>query len=228
MGRPRKNSAQPDAIERITESFWHLLEDHQLNEITIGMISKTANCNRGTFYYHFTDIDELIDYVIKREFFVNSMPQKLFKLAVNGNEEDFLESLNNPSSHRVCLIMERGGQSLAEERIRSSLVLLWQAILCCEDDHLSNDARLIIEYSSHGMMGLIRYLHQQNADEDIINIMPSIELIRDTSDFILEHISQAQGITRDELLERADTVFRWIQAESQTLNHASSNIAVVK
>lgn len=218
MGRPRKNSAQPDAIERITESFWHLLEDHQLNEITIGMISQTANCNRGTFYYHFTDIDELIDYVIKREFFVNSMPQKLFKLAVSGNEEAFLESLNNPSSHRVCLIMERGGQSLAEERIRSSLVLLWQAILCCEDDQLSNDARLIIEYSSHGMMGLIRYLHQQDSEGDIIDIMPSIELIRDTSDFILEHISQAQGITRDELIERADTVFRWIQAESQTGN----------
>lgn len=227
MGRPRKNSAQPGAIDRMCEAFWMLLEDHQLNEITIGMISEAANCNRGTFYYHFADLSELIDYAIKREFFANSMPQRLFKIAVNGDEKALLDSINNPSSQRMCLIMEHGGRSVAEEHIRSSLIMFWEAILCCGDSRLSNDTRMIIEYSSHGMMGLIRYIHQQQ-DGNTTDNLPSMELIRDTSDFILSHIGRAQHITKDELLERANVVFRWLDAEAGEENHAFSNISVVK
>lgn len=227
MGRPRKNSTQPGAIDRMCEAFWTLLEDHQLNEITIGMISEAACCNRGTFYYHFADLDEMIDYAIKREFFVNNMPQRLFMVAINGDEEALVESINNPSSQRMCLIMEHGGRTIAEGQIRSSLIMLWEAILCCGDSGLANDTRMILEYSSYGMMGLIRYIHQQQ-DKNEPDLLPSMKLIQDTSDFILSHVSAAQNITKDELLERANIVFHWIQAEAEKTNHASSNIAVVK
>ena len=45
------------------EAFWQLLENNQLHEISVGMIVAKAGCNRGTFYYHFADKDELLSLI---------------------------------------------------------------------------------------------------------------------------------------------------------------------
>ena len=47
MARPRKD--QGDCAEqRIKNAFWTLLEQHDLKDITVSMITSKANCNRGT------------------------------------------------------------------------------------------------------------------------------------------------------------------------------------
>lgn len=49
MARPRKD--QGDCAEqRIKDAFWALLEQNDLKDITVSMITSKANCNRGTFY----------------------------------------------------------------------------------------------------------------------------------------------------------------------------------
>ena len=47
MARPRKD--QGDCAEqRIKDAFWALLEQNDLKDITVSMITSKANCNRGT------------------------------------------------------------------------------------------------------------------------------------------------------------------------------------
>jgi len=47
----------------IAKSFLELLEEKNLNKITIEDISERADINRQTFYYHFRDIIDLMEWI---------------------------------------------------------------------------------------------------------------------------------------------------------------------
>ncbi len=85
MARPRKD--QGDCAEqRIKDAFWALLEQNDLKDITVSMITSKANCNRGTFYYHFNSLEELVDAIITDELFINSsVPRALFLSSLQKN-----------------------------------------------------------------------------------------------------------------------------------------------
>ena len=60
MERPRKDADAPDARTRIIEAFWELIENNSIFELSVGEVTRAAQCNRGTFYYYFHDFDELV------------------------------------------------------------------------------------------------------------------------------------------------------------------------
>lgn len=66
--------------EQIISSFLKLMETTDFNHITIAAITKKANINRSTFYYHFTDKFQLMDSiqedVLKKEIFQTLILQK--------------------------------------------------------------------------------------------------------------------------------------------------------
>lgn len=51
----------------IIEAFWLLLEEKPYNKITVKDIVDRCQMNRNTFYYHFHDIPELLQTVIKND-----------------------------------------------------------------------------------------------------------------------------------------------------------------
>lgn len=51
----------------IIDSFWELLEEKPYNKITVKNITDRCQVNRNTFYYHFRDIPDLLERIIKRE-----------------------------------------------------------------------------------------------------------------------------------------------------------------
>lgn len=51
----------------IIDAFWILLEEKPYNKITVKDIVEYCKVNRNTFYYHFHDIPELLDRVIKQD-----------------------------------------------------------------------------------------------------------------------------------------------------------------
>lgn len=51
----------------IIDCFWELLEEKPYNKITVKNIIERCHVNRNTFYYHFQDIPELLERVIKQE-----------------------------------------------------------------------------------------------------------------------------------------------------------------
>ena len=51
----------------ISEVFLNLLEQRPLKHITILDITKESGLNRNTFYYHFKDIPDLIEYILVEE-----------------------------------------------------------------------------------------------------------------------------------------------------------------
>ncbi|MDD5886177.1 MAG: TetR/AcrR family transcriptional regulator C-terminal domain-containing protein [Oscillospiraceae bacterium] len=60
----------------IAASFKHLLQKKSLNKITISDITNDCGINRMTFYYHFRDIYDLIEWICNED----------YKAAVEGNK----------------------------------------------------------------------------------------------------------------------------------------------
>lgn len=46
---------------RIMQAFWDLYKEKRIEKISVGMIMKSADLNRGTFYEYFIDIYDLLD-----------------------------------------------------------------------------------------------------------------------------------------------------------------------
>lgn len=51
----------------ITNAFWQLLEEKPYSKITVRDIVDRCQINRNTFYYHFHDIPDLLEYAIKQD-----------------------------------------------------------------------------------------------------------------------------------------------------------------
>ena len=49
------------------ESLRKLMAEKPLNKITISDITNECGCNRMTFYYHFHDIYELLEWALEQE-----------------------------------------------------------------------------------------------------------------------------------------------------------------
>ena len=49
--------------EIIIDAFWQLLEEKPFNKITVQNIVERCALNRNTFYYHFQDIRDLIEWI---------------------------------------------------------------------------------------------------------------------------------------------------------------------
>lgn len=58
----------------IKETFWKLLNQRPLNEITVKDIVEDCGINRNSFYYHFEDLPALVDEIIGEQ--VKNLIQK--------------------------------------------------------------------------------------------------------------------------------------------------------
>lgn len=51
----------------IIDSFWQLLDEKPYSKITVKDIVERCQVNRNTFYYHFHDIPELLEFTVKQD-----------------------------------------------------------------------------------------------------------------------------------------------------------------
>lgn len=215
MGRPRKNSGAPDAQQRIITAFWDLLEMHQLREINVGVIAAKADCNRGTFYYHYRDINDLIEAIIENELLKdNVIPRAIFGLVTGVNQQSIRQTTETIMRHfnRLNLLIEKGGMSIINSKIKTAIVKMWEAVFCIEGTGLNEQSRYIIEYASSGILGVISFSQQQ---ENQLNTLSITEEFRaDMSEFMLNQISKSQGVPKEEILSRLMMIGRFTDLPS--------------
>lgn len=58
----KNNRRRQASKQRIQEVFLHLLQTHELREITVASICKACGLNRSTFYANYNDIYDLADH----------------------------------------------------------------------------------------------------------------------------------------------------------------------
>ena len=51
----------------IKETFWKLLNQRPLNQITVKDIVEDCGINRNSFYYHFEDLPALVEEIVEEQ-----------------------------------------------------------------------------------------------------------------------------------------------------------------
>lgn len=199
MARPKKSN-QPSVRDRMIEAFWQLLEDNQLHEISVGMIVAKVGCNRGTFYYHFADKDELMLAALGQE--VKGLPNCIIPIIAGDNPEAVIESMIEGHIPRLSLFIEQGGQTIVEKNLKSYVIKIWSTFLLPEGGELDLKSRLIIEYTASGILGVIAYFSGEKREK--IDTIP-INYLMDATSVALDHICAIQQVSREELIFRLKT-----------------------
>lgn len=206
MARPRKSERDAAGI-RLANAFWTLLEHHRLANITVGMVAEQAELNRGTFYYHFKSMDDLVDRVIEDEILGNgSILQNMLSLVAGSSTANGFEAFIKQDIERIALLIKQGGMDSFSIKIKCLMFGTWKAILCDEGEELSPSTRMIIEYSTSGVIGIIAYGALHGSGEVPPEFFPSFA--KSNSDFLVNQIGIAQGIPRDAVLERVRATLR--------------------
>ncbi|MDO4854180.1 MAG: TetR/AcrR family transcriptional regulator [Coriobacteriia bacterium] len=190
MGRPRIDTNEPSAVDRIYEAYWKLLEDNMVKDITISMVSATAGCNRGTFYYHFKDMDDLLYRVIEKDLMGSedeSYAHLIFRMLATPSSELLLAQVENKMTRHLYLLASQGGMEIVSSKIKEIIRNMWKDILCEEGHELSFESLLMIEYSVSGLISIILMVCRmkdqgceipESIDVDALQQVARIQIVR--------------------------------------------------
>ena len=209
MARPRKDSASPSAQQRLIDAFWELLKTYKVHEITISMLCGKIGCNRGTFYYHFENIDNLLQRAIEFELIEQTkVTTNIFTIMSREYDASLCDLVQKRNTERLYLVMKQGGREKIESIVKKSMLRMWSAVLCpAPSESLTPASRLIIEYSIGGILSSILFIHE-NVDEPA-----EIEFCDDTISQIIElsicELTKQQNVSREELSTRVKAAFEF-------------------
>lgn len=214
MGRPRKDPEAQDARQRIVEAFWKLLEDCRLSELTVGAICAEAACNRGSFYYHFDDLDALVRTAVESELTDGgNVSNDVFNLATGADDDVFSRIMEGRRMRRVSLAMKRGGMDRVEAMVKKTMLGMWQTVLCPDGSDLLPETRFVIEYAVSGMLGVLAYKSRQDA-AGAETPVPE-RFMGEAASFMLSQIGEAQGVPQDEMLLRLKMLSRFMRLSAK-------------
>lgn len=205
MGRPKKAEEGPDACQRIIDAFWSLLEERQLHEITVGALTQRAQCNRGTFYYHYQDFDELVFKVIEDELVGSGTIARIIFLLSAGQCCERALSTSAPHLRRMALVAQKGGLDAVLLNARDAVMGFWQAALCTEGGSITPQATSIIEFNVSGALGLLVLSGSRGVSYEAL-FKENLPFLQHNAVAGVAGIARAQGMSEDIVLERLDAV----------------------
>lgn len=165
MARPRKDAACAPARARLLNAFWALLETHSVHELTVGSVVEAAQCNRGTFYYYFADMDALIASAVREEVLGDEMlAMGVFLTLVRGDTEVLGERVSLARMKRVALAIRAGELTPVETAVRESVQRMWRERICAPGEELAPASAFALQFMVGGMLGFI----VRAAREDVV------------------------------------------------------------
>ncbi len=161
----------------IKETLITLLNEKEINKITVSEICKIADINRTTFYRYYLDVYDLLDKI--KEEFVNEL-----LIVSNTNKDDYTVSSFSKDLLTVFLDHKELVKVLFNQKSNIYFLndILEVAFIKCKTkwetkiNTLSNDN---IEYASififNGALGVINYWVQNNFEKSIDEVCSIIE-----------------------------------------------------
>lgn len=228
MARPRKDEGM-NADERMVEAFWNLLEATPLHNVTVRMVVEEADVNRGTFYYHFDSIDDLAQRAIEQEVVGDgSLMGHVFSLISGRGDAAFIRQLAEQRAQKMGLIVRQGGLDIASQHAKEAISNMWRVVLHPDGGDLSPEARLVIEYTTSGMIGLLA--HCTRAGDRLPEALIA-DFLEGNSAFILQTLCRMEGVPCEVAMERLAVASRFaclpVRSEAPVLAPARARKAVL-
>lgn len=156
MARPRKDADAPDARTRIIEAFWELIENNSIFELSVGEVTRAAQCNRGTFYYYFHDFDELVAIAIAQLLQDNELiTDALWHFSSEGDLSAFDRRDVRCLLQRIVITMRAGAAEQVVQGIHTIIIDRVREIVHPDGEELKADSSFAVGFLVSGIMGFV-------------------------------------------------------------------------
>lgn len=169
MPRPRKDQEGPSAVERMEEAFWDALAEKPYAKISVSEIAQRAKINKNAFYYHYGNLDELVEVALR-----NALPVNLLQAILAGfiGENAGLVMLVSIPEHlksfdRICLIAGRHGTPALQEALKDAMRHAWRGVLGIDEERFGPNSMLMTEFMFSGVLALLVYRAEHMPDMSI-------------------------------------------------------------
>ena len=168
----------PFAKREIKNSFIKLLTERPISQITVKDIVERCGVNRNTFYYHFRDIPDAVEAVVKEELEDILKNQKspesvsdcmeILVNAVQKNKKAMLHLYRSIQRDVFADYLDHASESVVEELVNR---------VVGEYEMDPEDRRLVIRYYKCVFVGVILDWLRHDMDYNILEDMHKLEKI---------------------------------------------------
>lgn len=161
----------------LKDALKDLLEKYPLDKITINDIVGVGHVNRNTFYYHFDDIYDLIDYLFRCEV------EELFEInkLVEEWEDDIalvMKYLINHKNLIYHLYFSINREDVERGLFKFFNTLLTKIVANNPKENLDpEEAKVLIEFYSYGITGKLLSWISHKMDESPDELIERIKLV---------------------------------------------------
>ena len=153
MGRPRNDSTDISATERIEKAFWELLENGDYSSITIQQITKKTGLNRNTIYYHYENVDD-----IAHKSFCHAISESNVNEFISFllYERDFANENTDPLSNtRKIHLMAKSDSPFLHKLVKDAMIEAWMKAFGIDKSALEEMDWVNLDFISAGIIALI-------------------------------------------------------------------------
>lgn len=153
MGRPRNDTTEMSATEKIETAFWDLLESSESFPITILQLTKKTGLNRNTIYYHYENIEDLaskaLHHAISEERVLTLM-NTLLQDQPPANIDDSL-FLNARKIH----LLAKSGSPFLQKLVKDTLIDAWTKAFRIDKTALNDMDQVNINFIAAGVISML-------------------------------------------------------------------------
>lgn len=156
MTRPRGDTDETPARQRITDAFFELLSEGGYSGVTVRSLAACANVSPNTIYYHFESIFDAARYAVESEL---SIELALFLVSPEGQDEGSLTRLlDDPANQRrfgrIRLVAASGNAQLTSI-LTEAVEEEWLQAAGIDKDCLTPDQAQDLRFIFRGAMDLL-------------------------------------------------------------------------
>lgn len=173
MARPRKNAT--GARDRIETTFWEMLAEKPLSEITVGTLSKRAGVNHNTFYYHFRSLEDLGCRAIDRLAADAPIEIALDTFLNHGiTARELLEKTPSalPTAARASLVAHSGSTALVAH-LRTAVRNRWLTVLGVAPGASNPELEFLLTFLIGGMLTTLGEYGAKGLEEQLPSMLDS-------------------------------------------------------
>lgn len=175
------NKNSEETKERIKKAFIKLYKENRIEKITISQLTKEAKVYRGTFYYYYTDIYDLLEQ-IEESFFkevIEDVLGVIEGILVGDIEERAVEITEHFKKYEEIMTLffvDKPNTTLIK-RLKEAAKCKVLMKLGIDNNNLSDEDKYILEYIASAQVGIITKWIENKRDINAVDLAKIIKKV---------------------------------------------------